>query len=68
VGGNGGINPRFGEKLAEHQTTDQVLDILDRTVSFYKKEARTNERLGRFIDRIGFDRFRQEVLKEEFIH
>lgn len=68
VGGNGGTNPRFGEKLAEHQTSEQVLDILDRTVGLYKKEARTNERLGRFIDRIGFDHYRQEVLPEHFLH
>jgi NAD(P)H-nitrite reductase large subunit len=68
VGGNGGLNPRFGEKLAEHQTSEQVLQILDRTVNFYKKEARTNERLGKFIDRLGFDRYRQEVLDETTVH
>ncbi|MCL6561317.1 MAG: NAD(P)/FAD-dependent oxidoreductase [Firmicutes bacterium] len=68
VGGNGGITPRFGEKLVEHQTSEQVLDILDRTVDFYKKEARTNERLGRFIDRIGFDRFREEVIPGQVVH
>ena len=68
VGGNGGINPRFGEKLAEHQTSEQALDILDRTMNYYKKEARTNERLGRFIDRVGFDRYRQEVLHEQLVH
>ncbi len=68
VGGNGGLNPRFGEKLAEHQTSEQVLQILDRTVNFYKKEARTNERLGKFIDRLGFDRYRQEVLNETTVH
>jgi len=68
VGGNGGINPRFGEKLAEHQTSEQALDILDRTMNYYKKEARTNERLGRFIDRVGFDRYRQEVLPGQMLH
>lgn len=68
VGGNGGMNPRFGEKLAEHQTGDQVLDILDRTFDYYKKEARTNERLGRFIDRVGFDQYRQVVLKQKTVH
>jgi len=68
VGGNGGLNPRFGEKLAEHQTSEQVLDILDRTIAYYKKEARTNERLGKFIDRVGFDRFRQEVIPGQTFH
>lgn len=68
VGGNGGLNPRFGEKLAEHQTGEQVLQILDRTVNLYKRDARTNERLGKFIDRVGFDRYRQEVLDESRVH
>jgi NAD(P)H-nitrite reductase large subunit len=68
VGGNGGVNPRFGEKLAEHQTSEQVLEILDRTMEFYKKDARTNERLGRFIDRTGFDAFRQKMLPEHTLH
>jgi len=68
VGGNGGLNPRFGDKLAEHQTSEQVLQILDRTLSLYKREARTNERLGKFIDRIGFDRYREEVLDETKVH
>ncbi|TEB15641.1 Nitrite reductase (NAD(P)H) [Pelotomaculum sp. FP] len=68
VGGNGGLDPRFGQKLIESQTNQQVLALLDRTIDVYKKEARTNERLGRFIDRIGFDRFREKVLEETLVH
>jgi len=44
------------------------LNILDRTLDIYKKEARTNERMGRVIDRIGFDRFRDKVLEEPLVH
>ena len=65
VGGNGGISPRFGEKLIEHQTHDQVLEILDRTIGHYRKEAETNERIGRFIERVGFENFREQVLKSQ---
>lgn len=63
VGGNGGVSPRFGEKLAEHQTHDQVLEILDKTIGYYKKEGGTNERIGRLIERVGFDNFRSSVLQ-----
>lgn len=65
VGGNGGVNPRFGQKLAENQTHHQVLSILDRVIEHYKKEGRTNERLGRFIERIGFDTFKNSVLQNQ---
>ena len=68
VGGNGGLDPRFGQKLIEHQTSQQVLSVLERTVDVYMKEGRTNERLGRLIDRIGFDNFREKVLEESLVH
>lgn len=63
AGGNGGINPRFGQKIAEHQTHEQVLNMLDNIVLLYEKEARTNERLGSFIERIGFESFKEKVIK-----
>ncbi len=62
AGGNGGVSPRFGQVLAEHQTHQQVLDILDRIIEHYKKEGRTNERLGRYIDRVGFNVFKDAIL------
>lgn len=62
VGGNGGMKPRMGRMLAEELTSDQVHSLLERVVTFYKNQAKTNERLGRFIERIGFDSFASSVL------
>ncbi len=68
VGGNGGLKPRLGQSLAEQQTPQQVLDLLDRVVSFYSEQANANERLGRFIERIDLDIFKAAVLPEKSIH
>ncbi|GBF33563.1 sulfite reductase [Desulfocucumis palustris] len=68
VGGNGGVTPRFGQKLVEEATSDQVMGILDRCIDYYKSQARTNERLGKFIDRVGFDAFRENVLQQAAVH
>ncbi|ACV62491.1 nitrite and sulphite reductase 4Fe-4S region [Desulfofarcimen acetoxidans DSM 771] len=62
VGGNGGARPRFADKLAENQPPEKVIEILDRVVDYYKKEAQTYERVGNMIDRIGFDKFQTEVV------
>ena len=68
VGGNGGVTPRFGDKLLERATIDQVLEILDRTIDYYKSEAKTNERLGKFIERVNFETFSNNVLQKAAVH
>lgn len=63
VGGNGGINPRFGQKIAENITEEEGLRLLDRSIEWYKTNAKKNERIGGTIERVGFDKFKAEVLQ-----
>lgn len=67
VGGNGGRKPRLGQLLSEDLPANQVFSLLERIISFYKDQAETNERLGDFIDRIGFDSFKSAVQPEQII-
>ncbi|MTI86101.1 MAG: NAD(P)/FAD-dependent oxidoreductase [Firmicutes bacterium] len=62
VGGNGGRQPRFGQLIAEDQSPEQVEGILDKIIDHYKADAKTNERLGRFIERIGFANFKDKTV------
>jgi NAD(P)H-nitrite reductase large subunit len=55
VGGNGGISPRFAEQLAENVDDQRALALLDQTVAWYKAHAKTNERIGKTIERLGLD-------------
>ncbi|AZR74821.1 sulfite reductase [Anoxybacter fermentans] len=64
IGGTGGVIPREGELLMEHCTGEEVLTIVDQIINFYKENAQRNDRLGRLIDRIGFEKFKKEVLNK----
>jgi len=68
VGGNGGITPRLAEKLIEHQTAEQVLHLVDQIMDYYKANAQTNERIGKFMDRVGLEEFRNHVVGDRAVH
>ncbi len=63
VGGSAGSHPRLADKLAGGLDDDETLRLIDIVVRYYQKHADI-ERVGQFIDRIGFARFQAEVLAE----
>ena len=65
VGGKGGTVPRLGNKLAINISDDKVLDLVDEIVSLYSKNA-TKERLGTYIDKIGFDEFKSMINLDKY--
>lgn len=62
VGGNAGFKPRLGDVIATQLEPDQVLELVDKIIKFYKENARRNERIGELIDRIGLEEFKKAVL------
>ena len=62
VGGNAASRPRIAEVLAEGLTTAQALQTTDNVLNHFKEHGKKGERLGRFMDRIGFAAFQQAVL------
>ena len=63
VGGSAGSHPRLADKLAESLDYDNTLRLVDIVVRYYQKHADI-ERVGQFIDRIGFAKFQSDVLAE----
>lgn len=62
VGGNVGARPRLAEVLVENVETEEgVLDIVARLIDYYKNSGR-EIRIGRIVEEMGIDRFREEVL------
>ena len=61
VGGSSGVKPRLGVVLAENLSDEAVLSLIDKIVHYYKDHAK-KQRLGEFIEEIGFDKFKQEIL------
>jgi NAD(P)H-nitrite reductase large subunit len=64
VGGNSGTRPRIADVLVEAVETDEeVLEIIEKIINWYKAEPRKEQRLVRIVEKMGIDAFRQEVLE-----
>lgn len=55
IGGNVGMNPRIAQELVADLSDEQALEKITQVVAHYKENAKRGERLGKMIDRVGFD-------------
>ena len=51
-----------GIKLLELADEEQLFSVLEKTFEYYIREGLDGERLGELIDRLGIDKYREEVL------
>ncbi|SDE22348.1 DUF1858 domain-containing protein [Sporomusa acidovorans] len=63
VGGSAGSHPRLADKLIESLNYDDALRVIDIVMRYYQQYADI-ERIGQFIDRIGWGKFKTDVLAE----
>ncbi len=61
-GGNGGRKPRMADPIAYSLSEDEACDLVLRLLEFYKKHAQTDERTARFMERIGIETLKSELL------
>lgn len=61
VGGNAGIKPKIGKLLAKNLSDNEVLDLIDKIIHYYKVNS-GEKRLSVFITKIGFDNFINNIL------
>ncbi len=57
AGGAGGARPRIADLVAKDLSDDEALDLVAKTVEYFKANAKPHERLGRLIDRLGLEPF-----------
>ncbi|VBB06303.1 Hypothetical protein LUCI_1533 [Lucifera butyrica] len=62
IGGNAGIKPRLANLLAEHVMPEQVLPLVEKIITYYRANARNYERMGMMLDRLGFEKVKQDLL------
>lgn len=62
VGGNAASRPRLAEVLAEDMSTEDAMATVDNIFKYFQENGKKGERIGRFMDRVGFDTFKQAVL------
>ncbi|MBP2029150.1 NAD(P)H-nitrite reductase large subunit [Methanohalophilus levihalophilus] len=60
VGGNAGIRPRLGDLIAEELSDEEVMELVDKIISYYKTHTK-KWRLGRVIDEMGLEEFKKEI-------
>ncbi len=61
-GGNSGRRPRIGTEITRDLSTADALDCVRRLLEYYAANAMPQERTARFLERIGIDRLRSELL------
>jgi NAD(P)H-nitrite reductase large subunit len=64
VGGNGGAKARLSIELAKELSAEQALELVDKIIEFYKSNAKTHQRLGSVIEKMGFEQFKSAVAGE----
>lgn len=63
VGGNSGTRPRIADVFADEVATqEEVLDIIEKIINWYKAEPLKEQRLVRIVEKMGIDAFRQAVM------
>ena len=63
VGGSAGYNPRTSDILIKGLTEKEAYNLVETTLEYYNDNAQMGEKLGDFIDRIGINKFREDILK-----
>lgn len=62
IGGTWGKHTRMGSPLSRFVREDEIMPILEKTLLWFKENGLPKERLGKAIDRIGFDKAEAEIM------
>lgn len=62
-GGNSGGKPRIGDVIAQDLSTEEVIELAKKCFEYYGRNAKPKERTARFIERIGMEEFKKNILK-----
>lgn len=61
-GGNAGQKARIGDLVASDLTDPEVMDCAGRLLEYYRRNAHAKERTARFMERIGMETLKSELL------
>ncbi len=63
VGGSAGFTPRLPDEVARELTEEEAELMVDSVFEYYSDNAEFGDKLGHFIDRIGFEKFQKGTLE-----
>ena len=61
IGGNVGADPRIAQELLTELGDEQALEAIDKVIKHYAENAKKGERLGKMVERVGLEPFKQAV-------
>ena len=61
IGGNVGARPRIGNELISGLDDGDAMSAVEKIVNYFRRSAKKGERLGKMIERVGLEPFKQEV-------
>jgi NAD(P)H-nitrite reductase large subunit len=61
IGGSSARRPRIGDIIAQDLSKEEVLSLIGKIFDYYKAGAQKNERMARFVDRVGIDSVRDRI-------
>ena len=61
-GGHSGRQARIGDLIAEDLNDEELLALMEKCVQYYIDNSKKRERAARFIERIGIEEFKKQVL------
>lgn len=68
IGGRWGKNVAQGKPLNKIFTSkEELLDIVEKVILFFREQGETGERLAQTIDRFGFDYVEKEILSDQIL-
>ena len=62
AGGSAGYYPRSADLVTKGLSENEAFNLVQSILYYYRDTAEAGEKLGDFIDRIGIDTFREDVL------
>jgi len=66
AGGKHGRFPRWANRVADFVADEDTFEIIERTLAWYRENARRGERFGTCLDRVGLEKYRAEVLGDRW--
>ena len=63
VGGKHGKHPYFSYEVANFLNDEQVYELIEKSLYWYQENAIGRERIGAAIERLGLDRYMDDVIE-----
>jgi len=62
IGGSSARRPRIGDLVAENLSKEEVIELIKKSLAYYRDNGKKRERMARFVDRVGIEKVKEAIL------